>query len=803
MNRNKKLLIISILFILATTLVLMGACLDFSKPLGDINLDNDSEIIFEKSFYAYTGEEIKPSVIVKHRDKVVDAKNYTLTYSDNVGPGKASVKAQGVGDYVGSVSATFDIGYQYLFNVNGADSVDGETLQSVLSKDLILPPTVEKTGYDFLHWTINSQPVDFDDIDNLPSSGEFVANFAVKTFTVTYQLEEGATNTNGSEYTVEDYFALNDAKLANMQFAGWYTDSEYKNRIISLEGYAQNLVIYARFVDYEEKKIEYKVPDGAKTIPPYDYYMPETNIVDLNSKYAQTKEIDGVTKKLVWYCDSDYSTRYFFREMPNENLVLYAQWEEVLRAGFLDKIDEFTSKNASIDSFEELIAYVDYICFNNVVSRLDVNNIPINVDYVKITYVTKEEDIKAEIVKALEGATYPRMASVIYLAQRGEFKIALTKDIVNGNKEASISATAEEDFLAQIDNIFANTSKGRDEDFELFPIDFVEKTFEVETSNQLFYVLSHGYRPLPKKGSKAESIYNQFRSIMRQICDDSMSDVEKARAIYEWIIINVQYDDAVAKPDTSTQIGQLAADKDSTYLFDAFYLEGVLRGSAVCDGISKAYSVMCAIEGIDCVRVTGERTDGGHAWNKIRLSGEWYLSDATWGNSKMSSGGIDKEFIAYNYFLFTDRDRYDDGYRGQNYTYYVADTEFDEKGYYSSRQVEVGNYKADFYIDSDEELSYLLDYIDRNFVASQISGLSFEVIVNPNVIIKGVPVTGKKDDYNNINFVKNTVSALLSSANSLLLKRRLPNQPKVDVGTYMPYYVDGDYSYIRAMFTFR
>lgn len=803
MKSNKKLLVSLILIILATTLVLMGACFDFSSPLGNINLDNDSEIVFENTFYVYTGEEIKPSVTVKHRDKVVDAKNYTLTYSDNVNAGKASIKAVGVGDYTGSVSATFDIGYQYTFNVNGADKVDGKTLQTVTSKDLIKPPTVEKTGYDFLNWTIDSQPVDFADLENLPSSGEFVASFVAIKFSITYHLD-GATNdpNNKSEYTVEDYFELKDAMpLSNdKEFAGWYTDSEHKDRITSLEGYTQDLDLYAKFANYTDKTIEYRVPDGAKAIAT-EIFMPKENIEYLNSQYAQTKELDGVTKKLVWYADSNYSTRYFFREMPKENLVVYAQWEEVLRAGFLDYVDEFKLDNVSIDSFEELVAYIDYVCYFNIVSKIDGNNHLIDINkFVSITYKTNPDDIREQINKALIATTYPRMATIGYECQNGGFKIALTKDNVKDGKEASIYSTEEEDFTPQIGNIFALKSNGRDDSYDKFPIDLVEDAFEVETSNQLFYVLSHGYRPLPKEGSKAESIYNQFRSIMREICDDTISDVDKARGIFEWIVLNVQYDNAVAYPDADTQIGQLASDSNTTYLFDAFYLEGVLRGSAVCDGISKAYSVMCAIECIDCVRVTGERIDGGHAWNKIKLSGDWYLTDATWGNAyAQGSDNVVSEYILYKYFLFTDADRTRDGYVRQNYLYYLADTKFDESNYYSSCKIEINNNAADFYIDSDTELSYLLDYIDVNFDALAIAGSSFELMLNPNVKINGKAVNG---------IASRTINDLLSSAWDILYNRRVlslvkpTNVPKIKVTSYFLFESSAVYEYTKVMFVF-
>lgn len=791
MNRSKRLLTVSIFLILAATFASMGACLDFSMPLDKINLAFDSEIILESSFYTYTGEEITPSVTLKHRNEVVDEDNYTLVYSDNVQPGEASIVATGKGKYYGEVSADFNIGYRYMFDTDGADKVTGEIEQSILSKDELIPPTVEKKGYDFSHWSIDSQIIDFTDKENLPNSGVFKANYILNTFKIVYHLGDGVNSAdNKSEYTVEDAFALKDPSIRGVQFAGWYLDSEHTERITSLKGYAQDLDLYAKYVGYDEKKLTYITPSDANDVA-FEMFLPETA---LSVPTEQIKEENGKTYKLVWYADSKYAVRYFFREMPNINLTVYAQWEEVLRAGFLDKVDKFSSNDFSIDSFEELVDYVDYVCFNSIVSEINGGE-SVDADYIDITYVTASNDIKNEIGKALTAATYPRMASVGYAYTDGKFKIALSNDVTG--KEASMSSTDEKDFVKQIGNIFALTSLGREDNYNKFPIDFEEKTFEVESSNQLFYVLSHGYCPLPKKGSRAESVYNFFRSVLKDICDESMSDFDKAKAIYEWIILHVQYDNAVAYPDLSTQIGQLAADKDKTYLFDAFYLEGVIRGSAVCDGISKAYSVMCAIEGIDCVRVTGDDGLGGeHAWNKVKISGKWYLSDATWGNAPSSDkDGVKKEYLSYQYFLFTDRQRSEsDGYINQNYLYYLADTEYPDGEYYSSCKVEIENYIADFYIDSDVELSYILDYIDVNFKDKILDGMSFEIMLSQNIVINGV--TFDKTDLG-------ALDKLYPSAMTLLKRRRGPlNAPVIIVSSCLPD-DEEDGSFNRAVYIFK
>lgn len=99
-----------------------------------------------------------------------------------------------------------------------------------------------------------------------------------------------------------------------------------------------------------------------------------------------------------------------------------------------------------------------------------------------------------------------------------------------------------------------------------------------------------------------------------------------------------------------------------------YYLEGIFLDKfykkdmhAVCDGKSKAFVLMCGIEGITAVRISGEASSdgknfGGHAWNKVLLDlngtgdKEWYFVDTTWGDV----GDDSKEFLSHAYFLLSD-----------------------------------------------------------------------------------------------------------------------------------------------------
>lgn len=56
-------------------------------------------------------------------------------------------------------------------------------------------------------------------------------------------------------------------------------------------------------------------------------------------------------------------------------------------------------------------------------------------------------------------------------------------------------------------------------------------------------------------------------------------------------------------------------------------------GSAVCDGYAKTAKLMLNDFGVECDFIIGTCTNGGgHAWNLVKLDGEWYHMDVTWND---------------------------------------------------------------------------------------------------------------------------------------------------------------------------
>lgn len=176
------------------------------------------------------------------------------------------------------------------------------------------------------------------------------------------------------------------------------------------------------------------------------------------------------------------------------------------------------------------------------------------------------------------------------------------------------------------------SATGRGEDY-VPAIESIEKTVEVLSTDQLYRAAENGYRPLPKAGTSAYECYEYAKRLLNSILDEDMSDLEKAHAIYDWIMWRVLYDDSAAN----------ITDISEAVRYESFYLESVLTDTdylSVCDGMSKAYSLLCNMEGIPCLRITGTaRTGlsyGGHAWNKVMIDGKWYIVDCTWGDMQVS-----------------------------------------------------------------------------------------------------------------------------------------------------------------------
>lgn len=224
-----------------------------------------------------------------------------------------------------------------------------------------------------------------------------------------------------------------------------------------------------------------------------------------------------------------------------------------------------------------------------------------------------------------------------------------------------------------------------------FYIDGVKETMSVSTSNMLYKAVAWGYKPvfMGAQADNLQQIYDNAKDALSYIVSDDMSEYEKVHAIYDYIIYNVRYDHDCANAEDAYVSGNLSLNEKMKYY--GYYLEGIFLDKfykkdmhAVCDGKSKAFVLMCGIEGITAVRISGEASSdgknfGGHAWNKVLLDlngtgdKEWYFVDTTWGDV----GDDSKEFLSHAYFLLSDDEVKNTHVEKQGHGYPKAEGKFD------------------------------------------------------------------------------------------------------------------------------
>jgi len=125
---------------------------------------------------------------------------------------------------------------------------------------------------------------------------------------------------------------------------------------------------------------------------------------------------------------------------------------------------------------------------------------------------------------------------------------------------------------------------------------------------------------------KQEAVQEKVDEIVSSIISDGMSDLEKETAINEYLCENASYDNAAL--DNAEQNSFLYVDEN---FYDSFTAYGILMdGVGVCAGYSAAFKLLADAAGVESIVVTGYLNGSlPHAWNKVRIDGEWYIVDST------------------------------------------------------------------------------------------------------------------------------------------------------------------------------
>ncbi|MCL1828099.1 MAG: DUF4358 domain-containing protein [Oscillospiraceae bacterium] len=131
---------------------------------------------------------------------------------------------------------------------------------------------------------------------------------------------------------------------------------------------------------------------------------------------------------------------------------------------------------------------------------------------------------------------------------------------------------------------------------------------------------------------KSARVLEACLEITGAIIDENMNDFEKETAVNDWIVDWVDYDQEVHSnsPDASPD-----PDNDNPY-------GAIINKKAVCSGYSSTFQLLMDMLEIECITVKGSYTATGeeHAWNMVRIDGEWYCTDVTWNDPVGGRGTV-------------------------------------------------------------------------------------------------------------------------------------------------------------------
>ena len=191
-----------------------------------------------------------------------------------------------------------------------------------------------------------------------------------------------------------------------------------------------------------------------------------------------------------------------------------------------------------------------------------------------------------------------------------------------------------------------------------FVIHYVGSTSDIENiinravedaSNRDHYILGHlGDRTIEYEYGKFDAkiivhqeyltnalqeqyVNERVAKILANVDIKAMSDFEKVKFVNDYIVKNTEYStNSTLSPHSACAV--------------------LKENKGVCQGYALLALKMLRELGIDTLYVVGEVHTGPHAWNLVKVDGEWYHLDTTWNDPVPDRGNV----VRYQYFLMDD-----------------------------------------------------------------------------------------------------------------------------------------------------
>ncbi|MDR0885765.1 MAG: hypothetical protein LBN22_05335 [Clostridiales Family XIII bacterium] len=147
-------------------------------------------------------------------------------------------------------------------------------------------------------------------------------------------------------------------------------------------------------------------------------------------------------------------------------------------------------------------------------------------------------------------------------------------------------------------------------------------------------------KDIPEGEDQAKQIAGSLQGIISAIgLSNDKTNFENARALHDWLVNNIDYDETIDAASTSN--GSFGA---------------LIGRKTMCQGYAEAMKLLINVAtDMDCEIMIGEGDSGTgnyepHAWNQMKIDGNWYQFDATFDDPVKNVDGI------FNHYYFGQSD---------------------------------------------------------------------------------------------------------------------------------------------------
>lgn len=312
---------------------------------------------------------------------------------------------------------------------------------------------------------------------------------------------------------------------------------------------------------------------------------------------------------------------------------------------------EITEKGSIVIRFEEDTAFpiIEYVTSNNNSIKID-ENIFNGVEGSTTTSVTATTDILTkqyrhlynqldDTAKIIYSKIYQNKENIKTGTYKIDFENAFQPLLSQENGELELKKQYQSAVEALI---YENP--------DIFYLDVTKMYFNIEKITKITGIKYNAFIDSGNESSYLSSVFyskedieeyeKQIKQIKNQIIAqiDGKNDYQKIKMIHDYLIDSIEYENDLTQNNVYDIYGAL------------------VNKRCVCEGYAKAFQYLMNESGIENTIVIGTGTNSrnkteNHAWNYVKLDGQWYAVDVTWDDPILSIGGKLTDHSRYANFL--------------------------------------------------------------------------------------------------------------------------------------------------------